>query len=130
MIILQEQEWQSRRARHEARVQVWIGPHLDRRFGGKKDPVIDFLFNYYSLRPAHLLRWTPGFGVVLAGAVAEEFLTEKFFVQFAEGVGVDVRKFPLRRLEGIAWALKLLRQTAGRPAQNACYGLHEWAMVY
>ena len=33
-----------------------------------KHPVHDFLFTYYSFRPAQLRRWSPGYGVVLADA--------------------------------------------------------------
>ena len=34
--------------------------------------VRDFLFEYYSFRPAHLLRWSPGANVVLEGATVED----------------------------------------------------------
>ncbi len=35
---------------------------------GVKHPVHDFLFTYYSQRPAQLRRWHPGYGVALADA--------------------------------------------------------------
>ena len=35
-----------------------------------KHPVHDFLFTYYSQRPAQLRRWHPGYGVALAGAAS------------------------------------------------------------
>ena len=34
----------------------------------------DFLFTYYSLRPRHLRRWHPGFGIRLAGTSAHRYL--------------------------------------------------------
>ena len=39
-----------------------VGDHLARRQRGVKHPVHDFLFTYYSFRPAQLRRWSPGFG--------------------------------------------------------------------
>ena len=38
--------------------------------------------------------------------------------------------FAPHRRESLAWVVNLLRITAGRPPQFACFGLHEWAMVY
>ena len=55
--------WQARAAAHAARVDAFIEPHLARRAGGSKHPVHDFLFTYYSQRPAQLRRWHPGYGV-------------------------------------------------------------------
>jgi len=45
-------DWQARRAAHEQRVDAWLTPHLGRRRAGVKHPVEDFLFTYYSHRPA------------------------------------------------------------------------------
>ena len=74
----------------------------------------DFLFTYYSFRPAQLRRWHPGYGVVLAGRESEA-LTD---------ADVDAKR-PL--VEGIH---ALLTATAARPANYGCFGMHEWAMVY
>jgi hypothetical protein len=70
---LDQPTWSARRAAHEARIDGWINPHLARRERREKHPVHDFLFTYYSYRPAQLRRWHPGAGVVLVGA--ECFLT-------------------------------------------------------
>ena len=53
---------------HAARVEPWVDPHLERAARGVAHPVEDFLFTYYSFRPAALRRWHPGFGVRLADA--------------------------------------------------------------
>ena len=45
---------------------------------GEKHPVHDFLFEYYSFRPAHLLRWTPGADVLLEGASPGELSWSEF----------------------------------------------------
>jgi hypothetical protein len=57
LLILSEPEWLARRAAHEQRVQVWLGPHQARAARGEKHPVHDFLFSYYAFRPAWLRRW-------------------------------------------------------------------------
>src|SRR4051794_22553982 len=66
--VLPAAEWHARAAAHEARVDAWLGAHLARRRDGVRHPVEDFLFTYYSYRPAQLRRWHPGSGVVLADA--------------------------------------------------------------
>jgi hypothetical protein len=67
--VLEEAEWRARAAAHAARVDAFVQPHLARRESRVKHPVHDFLFTYYSQRPAQLRRWHPGFGVTLAGDV-------------------------------------------------------------
>jgi hypothetical protein len=112
LTVLDRPTWEARRAAHEARVDAWVEPHLARRRLGRKHPVEDFLFTYYSYRPAQLRRWHPGAGVVL------------------DGSGEDAAVVPARRADAIAWIRDLLVATAGRTPQLGCFGLHEWAMVY
>ena len=64
LVVLDEAVWRARAAAHEARVDALVGDHLARRGAGVKHPVHDFLFTYYSFRPAQLRRWSPGYGVV------------------------------------------------------------------
>jgi hypothetical protein len=71
-VLLTPAEWHARRDAHVARVRRWTDPEHARRSRGERHPVLDFLFTYYSHRPARLLRWHPGPGVELAGA--EEYL--------------------------------------------------------
>jgi hypothetical protein len=120
--------WQARRAAHEARVDGWLAPHLARRREGVKHPVEDFLFTYYSHRPAQLRRWHPGAGVTLAGASVEDLGRD--YRATAAGVALDTEAVRGRRAESIAWIRSLLASTARRPAQFGCFGMHEWAMVY
>ena len=68
MEVLDEPTWRARAAAHEARVDAYVAPHLARRETGTKHPVHDFLFTYYSHRPAQLRRWHPGYGVGLVNA--------------------------------------------------------------
>lgn len=87
-------------ASHAARLRPYIDPHLERRRQGLKHPVHDFLFTYYSYRPAQLLRWQrPG--------------------------PLEAGHRPLAEA-----TLALLRATSERAGNFGCFGLHEWAMVY
>jgi hypothetical protein len=121
-------EWRARRAAHERRVDGWTAGHLARRERGEKHPVADFLFTYYSYRPAQLRRWHPGAGVVLDGAdpgdLGPEYRTTE------AGATLDTARLLARRAESVAWIGDLQRRIAGRPAHLACFGMHEWAMVY
>jgi hypothetical protein len=133
--VLDEASWTARRDAHQARVDAWVQPHLERRRDGVPHPVEDFLFTYYSQRPAALRRWHPGFGVALAGPEAEAYAGLKGYGGVSTGstargaVAVTVAHVRGRRplLEPLH---RLLTATAGRPAQLGCFGMHEWAMVY
>ncbi len=123
---LDEPDWRARRAAHERRVDDWLAPHLARRRAGVKHPVEDFLFTYYSHRPAQLRRWHPGAGVLLRGADAAEFGRD--YVAVDGGATLDVAAALARG--NAPWIRELLARTAGRAAQFGCFGMHEWAMVY
>jgi len=128
--VLPEPEWLRRRAEHERRIRRWTDPHQERQARGRKHPVEDFLFEYYSFRPAWLRRWHPGPDVVLAGAAAREFLRWPDYREVDGGVAVNPAALGPRRRETVAWLAGLLRLSADRPPHFGCYGLHEWAMVY
>ena len=127
-LVLPATDWRQRRAAHEQRVDVWTGPHLDRRKVGGKHPVEDFLFTYYSYRPAQLRRWHPGTGVVLDGAAPAEL--GRWYVATPGGATVDTAALLERRAEALRWTRDLLTRTAGRAGHFGCFGMHEWAMVY
>lgn len=127
---LAEADWHARRRAHEQRVSAWTAPHQARAARGEKHPVEDFLFEYYRFRPAWLRRWHPGPDVVLQGESARDFLRWPEYHEVAEGVALNVAALEPRRRESVAWIANLLRLTAERPPQFACFGLHEWAMVY
>nr|WP_098959338.1 3-methyladenine DNA glycosylase [Pseudonocardia sp. N23] len=119
--------WRERAAAHRDRVARWTVPHRERRRRGEAHPVLDFLFTYYSLRPAQLERWDPGPGVVLRDA--GEYVGRPGYTGTADGVALDPASLP--RLAGTAGFVGgLLSATLSRPARFGCFGLHEWAMVY
>ena len=126
--VLSGPQWRSRRAAHESRVDGWIAAHRDRRRVGRKHPVEDFLFTYYSSRPRQLRRWHPGAGVLLTDADPADFGSD--YTLRSAGVTLDAARVRSRRGEAIAWMREVLAGTASRPPQFGCFGMHEWAMVY
>lgn len=101
---------------------------------GKKHPIEDFLFTYYTQKPGQLYRWHPGIAVVLVGHEARERGTWKFYrsVQTSSGPGYefDAQAFGKARARAIEFARIILAGTAQRPGNFSCFGLHEWAMAY
>lgn len=97
--------------------------------GGEKHPVHDFLFEYYSFRPAHLLRWSPGPNVLLEDATPAD-LGWTDFVACDGGLVLLPSAFPPHRIPYLRWAITHLEATRAREPSFACLGLHEWAMVY
>ncbi|MFZ5848027.1 MAG: 3-methyladenine DNA glycosylase [Actinomycetota bacterium] len=141
--VLDASTWRLRRAAHEARVDRWVQPHLERRRQRVAHPVEDFLFTYYSQRPAGLRRWHPGFGVVLEDA--EEYAGLKGYAvstlrwaqdtasSTTDGSTTDMtvsREYVASQERLLRGLHNLLTATASRPAQLGCFGMHEWAMVY
>lgn len=135
--------WQEREAAHQLRVRRYADPYLARRSAGRKHPVEDFLFTYYTQKPGQLLRWHPGAGVVLTGGEAAARSGWKHYRMLDDGelasaglpagsaaATFDRGAFMADRHEAVAFAQIILRGTAARPAQFGCFGLHEWAMVY
>jgi hypothetical protein len=127
--VLEQHEWGVLEALHHDRVDRLLAGHRERAGRGERHPVEDFLFTYYSHRPARLRRWHPGVGVLLVGA--DERLAWRDYVRGDGGaVGLDVPGFLDRRGDAVRHVRELLTATAARPAQLGCFGLHEWAMVY
>ncbi|MDQ3987901.1 MAG: 3-methyladenine DNA glycosylase [Actinomycetota bacterium] len=122
MRVLAESEWRARAAAHRERVAVITEPHRERARRGEAHPVLDFLFTYYSHRPAQLERWHPGPGIVLAGAPEAP--------GYRRVEGGMVLDLPERLQRTAAFVRELLFATASRRPHLGCSGLHEWAMVY
>ncbi len=119
--------WSARREAHRERVDAWAQPHLARRARGVSHPVEDFLFTYYAHRPAALRRWHPGFGVGLADGT--EYARLKGY-HVRDGVATVASEHVAAQRPLLRALRTLLAATAARPPQLACFGLHEWAMVY
>ena len=128
--VLDEPVWRERTAAHEARVDAATAAHLGRRRDHRKHPVEDFLFTYYSFKPAQLRRWHPGAGTALDGASQAPHRDWRFYAVDGDRVTVDADAFVSARSDTLRFVRDLLVRTAGRPARFGCFGLHEWAMVY
>lgn len=115
---------------HAERFDRLVQPHILRRSHHIKDPVADFIFEYYSFRRSRLRRWTPGYGVALQGDGAARFLERNHFIRTQQGIVLSTEGLSKGFFAGTAWILQLLRATDEREAQFGCSGLHEWAMLY
>jgi hypothetical protein len=127
---LSRETWQRLREDHQAKVIAWADDRVYRANLGIPHPVYDFLFTYYSFRPAYLKRWTPGADISLVGATLDELDWSEDFVEGADGWVIPASSFPSHRRDYLSWAITYLERTAERPASFHCFGLHEWAMVY
>ncbi|MFI7483889.1 3-methyladenine DNA glycosylase [Kocuria sp. M1R5S2] len=140
-VVLPREEWGPRARAHEERAGRYADPFVARRHRGQKHPVEDFLFTYYTLKPAQLKRWHPGAGVVLLDAAGRA--GEKFYRHLREAelrslgltagdgaVTVDDDAFRDRRAPAVDFARAVLGAHAGNPGFFGCFGLHEWAMAY
>ncbi len=125
MKVLSAAEWRPLADAHAARVDAFVEPHLARRAEQVAHPVHDFLFTYYSQRPAQLRRWHPGYGVGLAEAA--DYAELKGYV--SDPVTVS-EAYVLSQQPLLRQLHTLLVATAGRAPQLGCFGLHEWAMVH
>lgn len=141
--VLAQDEWCARQSAHEARVRPFTEDYLQRRSAGRKHPVEDFLFTYYSQKPGQLLRWHPGTDVILTGEPALERAGWKFYRPLTAGetagaglaadtpaVRVDAEAFVQARGEALGFTAMLLSRTAARRPVLGCFGMHEWAMAY
>ncbi len=127
--LLTEREWRPLQEQHEARADAFTAGHRERRSTRTRHAIEDFLYEYYSTRPAVLRRWHPGLGVRLEGS--EQHAGWRWYrVDDAQGVAFDAEQFMRDRGDSVRFIHRLLTAIAGRPAFTGCFGLHEWAMVY
>ena len=133
-VVLTEQEWRERAARHAERAEEFV--RSAQRPSAR--PVEGFLFTYYSHRPAQLRRWHPGPSVVLLGESARAAFGRWYRTTTVTGpsgvpvpgVELDVAAFVADRGRALRFVADLLSAVRARSAYFGCFGLHEWAMVY
>jgi hypothetical protein len=127
--ILAAADWQAREAAHRERADRLTTAYRKARAAGRPHAIDDFLFTYYSYKPAVLRRWHPGLGVELEGADA--LVDRRWYVTTDAGrLRVDVDAIHAKRGELVGSIRELTTAIAGRAGQFGCFGLHEWAMVY
>lgn len=127
------QEWRTRLAAHQRRVEARAAAFVERRSRAVKHPVDDFLFTYYNFPPAKLRQWSPPRGIELEVDPADlEELPWLSPPRLERGEGrVWLSGQPTEAQRGLArWVADLCARVAARPPRFACHGLHEWAMVY
>ncbi len=128
--LLQEAEWQRLKLHHEKTLSSILTPYLEARSKQEKNPVLDFLFEYYKFRPAHLMRWSPGIGVELEVA-DDDKLPEISELTVDNGYAfINPIFFPQKRIRAVRWMLELLEKSRNQKPMFGCFGMHEWAMVY
>jgi hypothetical protein len=127
-----ENTWKAEKTMHENRVDELLDDYLEARSRQEKNPVMDFLFEYYAFRPSNLRKWSPGIGVNLCFSefndlpeISEISASEESQIAF-----VDLKHFPDKRISSVKWMLKMLRNTQQSRPSFGCFGMHEWAMVY
>ncbi|PWN08079.1 3-methyladenine DNA glycosylase [Rhodohalobacter mucosus] len=127
---LSAEEWLRHKHLHEEQLDRVLNPYLKKRSQQEKDPVLDFLFEYYPFRPSHLRRWSPGIGVLLE-LDGKADLPELSELTVEDGHAVlNPAFFPEKRLSSVSWILNLLKQSMHKKPFFGCFGMHEWAMVY
>jgi len=125
-----EKEWKALQAEHERKVETLVGNYLIERSKHIKNPVMDFLFQYYAFRPSMLKRWSPGISVGLQFSNPES-LPEFDELKTEDGIAsITLDEFPEHRIRSTNWILEMLKSTRNRRPSFGCFGMHEWAMVY
>ena len=127
---LSRHDWTTLRQSHCKRVSKWTRDRVTRAGIGDKHPVYDFLFTYYSFRPAYLDRWSPGADVVLEDISESELDWPLDYVKTSGGYLIPSDRFPVHRIDYLTWAIEYLETISKRPPIFNCFGLHEWAMLY
>jgi hypothetical protein len=117
-------------AEHRERAAEWTQPYRARRAAGELHPVYDFLFIYYRNKPAQLEQWHPGPGFSLESApLGECFKADHYRIESGlTRLAPDQMNAATRHRLGMA--RQLCRRVSERPPAFACFGMHEWAMVY
>ncbi|WP_406565158.1 3-methyladenine DNA glycosylase [Brachybacterium subflavum] len=152
-VLTADQACAQRRA-HQERADALTAGHRARRRRGEKHPVEDFLFTYYPFSPARLRRWHPGWEVAYdaradpgadEGTVGDvhDGARSWYADQRADRYGdhdlgapvlrrADVGRYLDERADALGFMTRLLRSSSLRERRPnfACFGLHEWAMVY
>lgn len=123
-------DWKGRKNTHTQLVDELVGDYLKLRSQHKRQPVMDFLFQYYSFRVIALKRWSPGFGVGLEFTDVKELPELSEFRIEDELAYLDPSLFPENRIRSTKWILEMLKNTQDARPAFGCFGMHEWAMVY
>lgn len=113
----------------EHKVNEILEPYFDKRARQFRQPIEDFLFEYYTFGPNKLKTWNPGFGVHPPSDWSPS--DSKYLLDTTnQKWKLDRSDFPEKRLRMLRWVIQLQDEMLIRPPAFGCHGLHEWAMVY
>ncbi|MBM7825201.1 hypothetical protein JOD55_001028 [Arcanobacterium pluranimalium] len=145
MTILSPDEWIPRWLHHDEQSRARTADHIARRKRGEKNPLEDFLWNYYPLRPGRFHTWYPGIdddGAVAlqrpasslsdARAYWSKIVQSRWFCHSDDETYcyLDLEAFTQHRAHGISFLRTLLRKVQDTQPVFGCLGWHEWAMAY
>ena len=125
-----EEEWSSMKSNHESELGLLLDPYLEKRSRQLKDPVLDFLFEYYPFRPAHLKRWSPGIGRSLQYHDQDKLPEISELSILENRAYLDATYLPQKRVASAKWIVRMLQKSNQKKPLFGCFGMHEWAMVY
>lgn len=106
-----------------------LDPYFEKRGRQVRQPIEDFLFEYYSFGPNKLRTWNPGFNE----HPSIDWTPSDSRYQFDtndQKWHLNHSEFPEKRLRMLRWVIQLQEAMLDRPPAFGCHGLHEWAMVY
>ena len=127
---LPEHEWKAHKRKHEQRVDELTSDYLRARSRHEKQPLMDFLFEYFQFRPSALRRWSPGFDIALEVSDQSELPQIREIRISNKLAWLDIQQFPTKRIKSLKWILSLLKNSSNKKPTFGCFGMHEWAMVY
>lgn len=129
-VVLEESDWMAQKCHHEQVLSDILDPYLEKRSRQEKDPVLDFLFEYYAFRPSHLVKWSPGMGTILQFKEPSVLPEISEFTVKDKEAWLNPDFFPQKRIRSLKWTLEVLGKSAQQKPMFGCFGMHEWAMVY
>ena len=122
--------WKHERDRHIRRINSILGDYLIKKEHQVKNPILDFLFEYYTFRPGLLIRWSPGYQMTLEKMAFKDIEDLVEIRCLPDGMRIDPSAFPTHRVASLDWVIQLIEVTMSRAPSFGCFGMHEWAMVY
>lgn len=127
--LLEATNWLTLLRKHEKDLNPILLPYFQKRSAGEKNPVIDFLFEYYRFRHSHLMNWSPGIGIRLEKR--DQYKPEIPELKSTDSAYfIDPTTIPQNRIKSFQWISELLVSSSEKPPAFGCFGMHEWAMVY
>lgn len=123
-------DWRERVDAHQERLARLTAGHSERAMRGQVHAIEDFIYQYYNLKVRMLRRWHPGWGFYVLDDDASRWGRWYTAGPVPGGVSLDVSAYLAQRKAVVTFIDSLLRKVSDRRPQLACFGLHEWAMVY